>query len=82
MNINIDKMDTFKFVVCVFIFILIFCLIFTIQTRSIVNMQNKLLEKYLDDQPKITQPKTTTDNLSKYTPATQNEIKKYQNYDY
>lgn len=77
-----DKMDVYKFVVCVLAFILIFCFIFMIQSKSIINFQNKILEKYLE-KPVITQPTTTTTyNPSKYTPAAQIEIEKYSNYDY
>ena len=75
MKIDFDKMDVYKFVVCVLAFILIFCFIFMLQTRSVINMQNKLLEKYLDQKP--TQPVTTP---STYTPTTQKEIDKYTGY--
>jgi len=63
MRINLDKMDIYKFVVCVLAFILVFCFIFMLQTKSVINMQNKLLAQYIDQKP-ITQPiktiKTTT----------------------
>ena len=75
MKIDFDKMDVYKFVVCVLAFILIFCFIFMLQTRSVINMQNKLLEKYLDQKP--IQPITTP---TTYTPATQKEIDKYTGY--
>ena len=81
MRINLDKMDTYKFVVCVLVFVLLFTLIFTMQMKSVINMQNKLLTKYLEDErPKTTV--TSTYTPSKYTPATQKEIEKYSNYDY
>ena len=74
-----DKMDVYKFVVCVLAFVLIFCFIFMVQTKSVINFQNKILEKYLDQKPVITQP-TTTSTPTTYTPATQREIDKYTSY--
>ena len=78
-KINLDKMDTYKFVVCVLIFVLIFTLIFTMQMKSLMNTQNKMLERYFE------KPKTTTTSTyapSNYTPSTQKEIDKYSSYDY
>ena len=69
-KINLDKMDTYKFIVCILVFILIFCFIFMLQTKSVINMQNKLLSRYLDGE----EPTTTSTYTS---PATTN---KYQNY--
>lgn len=80
-----DKMDVYKFVVCVLAFVLIFCFIFMVQSRSIINFQNKILEKYLDQKPVITQPitqPTITNKYDNYTPAAQKEIDKYSSYDY
>jgi len=65
-----DKMDVFKFVVCVLAFVLVFCFIFMVQSKSIINMQNKLLAQYLDQKP-ITQPIKTS------TPTTQNTYSGY-----
>jgi len=75
MKIDLKNMDVYKFIVCVFIFILIFCLIFTSQMKSVINMQNKLLEKYIGDKPNIQSTSTYTPNT--YTPSTQKEIDKY-----
>lgn len=75
MKINIDKMDTYKFVVCVLIFVLIFTLIFTVQMRSVINMQGKLLEQYLNSSKTDTPFKAVTP-----TPTTTLPTNKYQNY--
>lgn len=79
MKIDLKNMDTYKFVVCVFVFILVFCLIFTMQMKSVINMQNKLLEKYIGDKPKITTSSTYTPSTYQSTPST--TTNKYnQNY--
>ena len=75
-KIDLGKMDVYKFVVCVLAFVLIFCFIFMVQTKAVINFQSKVLERYLDQKPKI--PTTT----SPYTPTTQKEIEKYENYGY
>ena len=58
--INLDKMDTYKFVVCVLLFVLIFTLIFTMQMKSVVNFQNKILLEFLED----VKPSTSTTRTS------------------
>lgn len=72
MKLNLDKMDVYKFIVYVFLFILIFMIIFTAQMKSVVNFQNKVLMEFLEGaKPKVTTPTTYT------TPTTTN---KYQGY--
>jgi len=69
-KVSLDKMDICKFMVCVLAFILIFCFIFMTQTKSVINFQNKILEKYLEvEKPEIT------------STSTQNEMKKYSIYE-
>lgn len=72
MKINLDKMDTFKFVICVLVFVLIFTLIFTMQMKSVVSFQNKILMEFLEG----VKPKTTT-STTYTTPTTST---KYGNF--
>lgn len=61
MKLDLDKMDTYKFVVCVLIFVLIFTVIFTMQMRSVVNLQSKILMEFLEGaKPKVTTSTTYT----------------------
>ena len=73
-KIDFGKMDVYKFVVCVLAFVLIFCFVFMLQSKSIINMQNKLLAQYLDQKPVATQPVETT---TTYTPTTPSSSYKY-----
>jgi len=78
MKIDLKNMDVFRFVVCVLAFVLIFCFIFMVQTKSVINMQNKLLTKYLEGIEKPEIKETYTPN--NYTSNTQKEIEKYNQY--
>ena len=79
MKLNLDKMDTYKFVVCVLVFILIFAFICSSQMKFTVNKILESQTKY-----KVTEPVRTTSTYtpSNYTQATQDEVDKYQNYGY
>lgn len=70
-KIDLNNMDVYKFLVFVFLFIIIFMLIFTAQMKSVVSFQNKILVEFLEG----VKPKVTTSTT--YTSPTTN---KYQGY--
>jgi len=78
MKIDLKNMDTYRFVIYVLVFVLIFTLIFTMQMKSLMNIQKKMIEKFFE------KPKTTTSTYtpSNYTKSTQDEVKKYSNFEY
>ena len=72
MKIDLKDMDILRFIVYVFLFILIFMIIFTAQMKSVVSFQNKVLMEFLEG----AKPKTTTSTT--YTSPAQTN--KYQGY--
>lgn len=79
MKINLDKIDSTKFVLIVLALTFLFCLIMSIQMKSINNNIFKLLEYQTKILGKNYEPE---ENIKTYTPTTQKEIDKYKNYDY
>ena len=76
MKIDLEKkISVYMFVIFVLVFVLIFAWICSSQMKFTVN---KILES--QEKPKITT--TSTYTPSNYTKSTQDEVKKYQNYDY
>jgi len=77
MKLDLDKkINTYMFVIIVLVFVLLFCLICSSQMKFTVN---KILESQTRLEVKTT-PTSTTTSPYQYTPATQDELKKYTTY--
>lgn len=76
MKIDLEKkISVYMFVIIVLVFVLIFAWICSSQMKFTVN---KIMESRVVEVEKT----TDTYNPSSHTPAVQEEMKKYQNYDY
>ena len=76
MKIDLEKkISVYMFIIFVLIFVLLFAWICSSQMKFTVN---KILENQELEKPKI----TSTYTPSNYTKSTQDEVRKYQNYNY
>jgi hypothetical protein len=77
MKIDLEKkISVYMFVIIVLVFVLIFAWICSSQMKFTVN---KIMESQTIEEPTKT---TNTYTPSNYSETTQDEVKKYQNYDY